>query len=227
MSEYIKNIKEYSEILKDCCVWHNSKEILAPVITQGDDAASTTCYVYEFYCYICVVIDLKTNYEISFCEGKGNYKFKFPQAAANKEGKPKFIASKDGKIAFQICAGTKIDCDIDSEENHPDISFQKPHASDKPTSEDLILIMDAKFKENKDALPKSEVYKFGLIVDLYDLREMLAEEILFDKFKGFEANCLITNGKAYSNPSDVRLLKKYGMKEIEDFLPNSNFKIIG
>jgi hypothetical protein len=227
MNDFIKVIKEYSSLLNACSVWHNSKDILAPIFTDANTELATDCYIYEFYCYISIVIDLKNNYEICFKEGTGNNKYKFPQAAANKSGKPLFYACKEGKIEFQICAGTKIDGVIDSEENHPDISFQLPNASDNPTHEDLIIILDAKFKENSGSLPKTEVYKFGMIVDLFELRGIPKKEISFSKYKGFESNCLITNGKAYSDVTNIKLLQKYSIKEVESFFPTEKFKIIG
>ncbi|MEJ8818560.1 hypothetical protein [Lacibacter sp. H407] len=227
MSNFIKVIKEYSSLLKECSVWHNSRDILAPIFTETNEKVASDCYIYEFYCYISLIVDLKGNYEIQFKEGKGAYKYKFPQAAANKAGKPKFIALKHGEIEFQICAGTKIDGTIDSEENHPDISFQKPEASDNPTHDDLIVIMDAKFKENGDILPKAEVYKFGIIVDLFELKGDIKKMIEFSRFKGLESNCLITNGKAYSDITNTSFLKKYAIKEVENFFPGKNFRIIG
>lgn len=224
---FIQSIKEYSALLGECSVWHNSREILAPVITDDNKELAADSYIYEFYCYISIVVDLKDNYEIRFVEGQGDYKYKFPQAAANKSGKPLFCAYQNETKKFQICAGTKIRGLVDSEENHPDISFQLPDASGDPTHEDLIIIMDAKFKENGDPLPKAEVYKFGIIVDLFDLKGSPKSEVLFSKYKGFESNCLLTNGEAYSDTSNVQLLNRYFIKEIEKFYPNGTFRIIG
>lgn len=227
MNEFIETIKEYSLLLSECSVWNNSKDILAPIFTNSNTESATDCYIYEFYCYISIIVDLKNNYEITFKEGIGANKYKFPQAAANKSGKPLFYASKDGKIEFQICAGTKIDSVINSEENHPDISFQLPNATDNPTHDDLIIIMDAKFKENGDSLPKTEIYKFGMIIDLFELKGQPKKDIHFYNYKGFESNCLITNGKAYSDPSNTLFLEKYSIKEIECFFPGKLFKIVG
>lgn len=229
MSNFISTLKEYSSLLQTCSVWENSKDILAPIVTDEDTSISTDCYIYEFYCYIRIIVDLKNNYIIKFKEGKGKTKYKFPQAAANKDGKPLFLAYNDkNEIEFQVCAGTKIDALFDSEENHPDISFQLPTASENPTHEDLILIMDAKFKENdKEPIPKTEVYKFGVIVDLFNLRGKLKKSIIFHELKGLESNCLITNGLSYSNALDTRLLKKYSIKEVEEFHPNKAFNIVG
>lgn len=227
MKDFIQNIKEYASLLKECSVWHNSKDILAPIITETNSELASDCYIYEFYCYINIIVDLKENYRIVFKEGKGSNKYKFPQAAANKAGKPLFLAYIGDELKFQICAGTKIDGVIDSEQNHPDISFQLSTASDNPTQEDLIFIMDAKFKEQGESLPKTEVYKFATIIDLFELRGIPKMEIFFSQYKGFATNCLITNGKAYSDSSNVKLLKKYSIKEVELFYPNKNYRIIG
>lgn len=227
MKEFIKNIKDYASILCECSIWHNSKDIIAPIVTESNLELATDCYIYEFYCYISIIVDLKNNYEIRFKAGSGPNKYKFPQAAANKVGKPMFLACKNNKIEFQICAGTKIDGIIDSEANHPDISFQLPTASDKPTQKDLIIIMDAKFKEQGGSLPKTEVYKFGMILDLFELRNEPKVQILFRNHTSFSANCLITNGKAYSNSSNVQLLQKYNMKEIENYYPDQTYNVLG
>lgn len=229
MSKFISTLKEYSALLEKCSIWENSKDIIAPIFNADNNSSATDCYIYEFYCYIRIIVDLKHNYTIKFKEGTGKTQFKFPQAAANKKGKPLFLAyDSNGEVAFQICAGTKIACTVDSEENHPDISFQLPSASEDPTHEDLIMIMDAKFKENdEDPLPKTEVYKFGVIVDLFDLRGILKENIIFHELKGFDTNCLITNGTSYSSSTDIRLLQKYVIKEVENFHPNKRFKVIG
>lgn len=227
MNNFIKHINQYTALLKEASVWHNSKEILAPIITEKNTELASDNYIYEFYCYISIIVDLQANYEIKFVPGKGDYKYKFPQAAAPKAGKPKFLAYNNNELQFQICAGTKIKSAFASEENHPDISFQAANASDDPTLDDLILIMDAKFKERFDSLPKTEVYKFGFIIGLFKLNAKPKLIVRFKKYVGFEANCLITNGKSYSDNSDVELLKYHFIKEVESFYPAAKFKIVG
>lgn len=227
MSELLNYINEYADCLSKAAVWENSREPIAPVIDKDGHVAEDN-YVYEFYCYISLIVDLMANYEIQFVPGIGNFKHKFPQAAAVKAGKPKFIALKDDIVAFQICAGTRVNCTISSEENHPDISFQLPNASDDPSDTDLISIMDAKYKENhKSNLPKDEVYKFGIIVDLFDLPDKPQIEIKFNKYQHMFGNSLLTNAGAYSNVNDVRLLNKYKVKEVEYFFPGQQFNVLG
>ncbi|MGI4751265.1 MAG: hypothetical protein ACRYFB_11575 [Janthinobacterium lividum] len=101
-----------------------------------------------------------------------------------------------------------LSCSIPSEDNHLDISFQIPSASDNPNQDDLIIIMDAKYKENDEGVvPKSEVYKFGVIVDLFDLKTLPRIPIIFNSFKNLLGNCLLTNGHSYTSSAEVALLK--------------------
>ena len=228
MKEFMTYLRDYANLLREASVWHNSKDILAPVINEQNIAVATDCYIYEFYCYISIITDLQVTYNIEFKKGFGDFEYKFPQAAADKAGKPYFIAIKDGVPKFQICAGTKIDGIFDSEENHPDISFQKADANDTPTEDDLIIIMDAKFKENEKAkLPKDEVYKFITIVGLFSLPKANSEKIEFFKYVGLDGNCLITNANAYSNPNDIRMLQKFVIKEVQHFSPQKSFSVLG
>lgn len=220
MINFIDHISSYASLLKKAAVWQSSDEILAPVLGNGTIKQSEDDYIYEFYCYLSIIVDLKTNYKIEFIKGKDLFEFNFPRKAAKKLGKPRFHAYEKDNLAFQICAGTMIQCEYDREKNHPDISFQLPNASDNPTEKDLIAIMDAKFTENsKSKLSKSEFYKFGGIIDVFDLRGTPKIKINFDKFKDMEGNCLITNGHAYAKVSDLKLSKKWAIKEVEKFIP--------
>ncbi|NVM66881.1 hypothetical protein FHW88_005199 [Mucilaginibacter sp. SG538B] len=229
MIDFIDHITNYASLLKSGSVWHDSTEVLAPVLGDDDNDPAMNDYIYEFYCYLSVIVDLKTNYELKFVEGDGEYKFNFPRKAAPKKGKPLFHAFESGKLAFQICAGTMINCDYQREKNHPDISFQLADASDDPTEEDLIIIMDAKFTENhKSRLSKTEFYKFGGITDVFDLRGKPKTIIKFNKLADMFGNCLITNGRAYADPTDLKLSKRWAIKEVEHFSPgNRKISVIG
>lgn len=228
MTEVLEYINEYAACLEQAAIWQSTKEPLAPVMDENGKIAEDN-YIYEFFCYLTIVRDLMENYEIKFVEGKDKFKYKFPQAAANKSGKPRFEAYKNGKKQFQICAGTKVDGIMSSEENHPDISFQLADATDSPTYTDLIAIMDAKFKEGKNArLPKDEVYKFKVIIDLFLLNNKeLKYPIEFVKFKKMLGNALITNARAYSDENDTQLIKLFFIKEVENFFPGERFRILG
>jgi len=228
MKEFISYLTQYSSLLREGAVWRNSREILAPVFSDRDGGNGSENYIYEFYCYISIIVDLMSKYEIRFVEGKGSFRYKFPQAAAEKRGKPRFEAIKKGKLAFQICAGTKISCEMDSEENHPDISFQRSSASESPTQKDLIFIIDAKYRENPNSsLSKDEVYKFATIVRLFGLNNSYDIQIEFDEYSGLKGNCLLTNGKAYSDAANTKFLKMSFIKEVESFYPGGKFLVLG
>lgn len=228
LNAFLNELNAYSSLLKTGSVWLGSDEILAPVTGTNSSKIAESNYVYEFYCYISLIIDLSDNYHIKFVEGKGKFRYKFPQAASSKKDKPKFEAYEGGKGVFQICAGTNVSCPIASEDNNPDISFQYFDASDDPDQDDLIIIMDAKYKEDDDAdLPKTEVYKFGLIVDLFELKSSPSITIKFNRFKNLVGNCLLTNGQSYSDVTDVALLKKYNIKEVENFAPGKTHRVLG
>lgn len=229
MTDFIDHINAYSSLLESGAVWLNSKDVLAPVLGDEDSKEAEKDYIYEFYCYLSIIVDLKANYELAFVEGIGDFQFNFPRKAALKKGKPRFHASEEGKLAFQICAGTKIKCDYERENNHPDISFQLPTSTDDPTERDLIIIMDAKFSEDADArLSKTEFYKFGGITDVFDLRGTPKVPIKFNKLTELMGNCLITNAKAYADKSDLKLSKRWAIKEVEHFFPgNRTVHVIG
>jgi len=229
MKDFLNYINDFSTLLKSGAIWHGTDEPLAPVLSDPDALADD--YIYEFYCYICMVIDLMNNYDISFIKGTGKFEYKFPQKAANKKGKPRFHASENNKLQFQICAGTKINCSrASSEDNNPDISFQKADSSDNPNEADIIIIMDAKFKENPNhELPKAEVYKFITIShSLFQLNAPPTLKIKFDRFSDMAANCLITNGKSHSGKkNDLAILSLHNIKEVEGFAPNVKHIVIG
>jgi len=228
MIEFIEHINTYASLLESGAVWQNTTNILAPVIGDEDNKQATTDYIYEFYCFLRIVVDLKVNYIIEFKEGDGIYQYNFPRKAANKKGKPRFHAWENGKLAFQLCAGTMINCEYDREKNHPDISFQLPEASENPSEEDLIIIMDAKFTEDPTAkLSKAEFYKFGGITDVFNLRETPKKAIRFDGFNDMFGNCLITNARSYASSSDLKLSKRWAIKEVENFFPGKKYAVIG
>ncbi|MFD2556048.1 hypothetical protein [Sphingobacterium tabacisoli] len=228
MKDFVDHINAYASLLKEAAVWQSSDEILAPVLGTETNNPAADDYIYEFYCYLCIIVDLKKNYSIQFIKGEGNFEYNFPRKAAKKKGKPRFHAFENDELVFQICAGTMIKCEFEREKNHPDISFQIPSAKEDPSEEDLIIIMDAKFTEAVNSkLSKSEFYKFGGITDVFNLRNSPIININFDKLKDMFANCLITNGRAYSDANNTKLSKRWAIKEVENFSPKKRMKIIG
>jgi hypothetical protein len=232
-SELIKNINIYRKALAKAGTWHASKKAIAHVETKdlqkGDNTENS--YVYEFYCYISVVFDLIKHYDLKFVQGAGKYKNKFHQAASKKAGKPRFEAyDKNGNKVLQICAGTEVDGKYNSETENPDISIQISTASDEPTKNDLIIILDAKYQDDFDSrLNKTQVQAFSTKVnDHFELNNRARPEILFDKLKALDANCLITNVRPHNDNDDM--LKDKGIREITKFYlndPIDSFDVLG
>lgn len=232
-SELIKNINIYRKALAKAGTWHASKKAIAYVETKdlSNGKNKESSYVYEFYCYISVVYDLIKHYNLVFVRGEGKYKYKFPQAASNKAGKPRFEAyDKSGNKVLQICAGTKVDGKYNSETENPDISIQIGTASDEPTKDDLIIILDAKYQDDFNSrLNKIQVQAFSTKVnDHFELNNRPRPQILFDKLTALDANCLITNAKPHNDNNDLLIDK--GIREITKFYlndPIDNFDVLG
>lgn len=224
----LEKINAYSGSLKKASIWAGSEESIAYVKKKANDEKGVN-YIFEFYCYMRIINDLSKNYSCKYIPGSGKNPHKFPQASALKKDKPRFdiIDKTTGKRLFQVCAGTKINGKYSSEKDHPDISFQKDCACEEnPDCKDLIMIFDAKFQLNDGStLKKGELDKFESILRRLNLNKNPDTEILFDEFKDFNGNCLITNVKCHSTTTER--LKGEFMKEVEFFFPNKTFKVIG
>lgn len=223
LQELLETINKYAEELAKAGVWLGSKESI-PFLSyiKGEKRAF---YLYEFCCYLRIVVDLKENYRLKYIKGKGKFLDKFPKAPANKKGKPRVHAFENEKLVLQVCGGTKVKGRFASENCHPDISFQKGEASEDPSYKDLIMIHDAKFQEKPGStLRKEEVYKFATIVSIYDLTKKGLTNVKFDRLKGLEGNCLLTNVKGH--PQSAAFLKSEGIKEVVEFSEGKPVRVI-
>lgn len=229
-SKILSSVNNYRDKLKKASTWHNSEDSIAYVsITDSKKGKKKEHFnVYEFYCYIAIVHDLLANYQLLFIKGagKGKEAYKFPQAAANKKGSPRFDAYKSGVRIFQICAGTLVDGLNESENEHPDISFQVDSAGDAPQKEDLIIILDAKYQDDFDSrLSKLQVQGFAFKVNShFCLPSPPQSHINFDKLPYFFGNCLITNAQSHSDKGDM--LARQSIKEVTNFYPDTAVKIL-
>ncbi len=107
-------------------------------------------YIYEFYCAMRVLKDLKTNYKIKLVPG--NLGYVFPKKPQEKIDYAKFLIKDKltDKVLFQFCLGVKVQISSSPATTFgADISFQKSNASDTPDETDMVLIMDAKYKKSK------------------------------------------------------------------------------
>lgn len=226
--DLLNAIRGYAQNLKDAAIWHNSRDIIAHVVARQEDEKGKF-YIYEFYCYVRVLALLAEYYDIVFIPGAGAFRTKFPQAAADKAGKPGFDIYENNEKKFQYCGGTKINCNFPSENNHPDISFQKSDAGDDPCGEDVIIIYDAKYQTNEGRLDKKEVYAFSEIVELLGLRDRSLPDIFpheaRSQIQKLNGNCLLTNKLAHHDNELYLRMRK--IKEVEKFYPGEVYNVKG
>lgn len=228
--ELLDKINEYVEALAKASVWHGSKESI-PFISELDEDTSQF-YIYELYCYIRIVEDLKNveEYQLEYIPGSGDFLHKFPKAPADKGGKPRFhVLNKNGEIIFQVCAGTKVE-GYGGVNFSPDISFQngKEEKGEDPDHNNLIMIHDAKFQQKPGStLRRDEVFKFAGILQIYHLNlknNSRSINVKFNKLKGLDGNCLLTNVKG--NKDIVDYLKSVGIKEVVEFCEGKPVQVI-
>ncbi len=184
--------------------------------------------LYEFFCYMKIMDDLKNRYNIELVEDT-NGKI-FPQSPAAKSGWSKFILKdkESGKVLFQVCFGTKIK--LSTSPMTPfaaDISFQKSTASDDPDENDVELIMDAKYKtDNLQSLEISTIREFAKCADDLGVSEAETALFEFDKLKALKGNCLLTNGRAINDHEQY--CKNNKVKQVGSFDCNGgSFNVIG
>ncbi len=229
IEELLGKINEYVKKLAEASVWHESRKSI-PFIRELDEDTSQF-YIYEFYCYIRIVEDLKNvkEYQLEYIPGKGDFLHKFPKAPANKKGKPRFhvFNKKNGELICQVCAGTKVKGCIGRENFYPDISFQngKDKKEEDPDYTHLIMIHDAKFQQKTGStLRRDEMIKFAQIVFIYDLHKGRSINVKFNQLKGLEGNCLLTNVKG--NEDSVEYLESVGIKEVVEFYDGNPVQVI-
>lgn len=219
MDPFISAIKNYAEELKNCAVWHNSREAV------GCALDSENYYIYEFYCLMRLLNDLNINYSIKYEAGKDDKRNKFPKGPAPKKDRPYFkLLDKNGALLYQICAGTEIKVKAGEKTDSPDISFQLAESPlDEPSYEHVKLIMDAKYSESKE-VSKGSYNDFAMMIKKLDLENAKIINIKYDKLSGVIGNCLISNGKAYTD--DVNYISDDALCEMEYFNEEDDFNII-
>jgi hypothetical protein len=222
--KYIEEIKRFSKKLEKAARWQKSKRSIGYI-----ERAKQKSYVYEFYCYIRIIADLKRHYNIVYVPGNTADPHKFPKAAAEKINSPRFdlYDKKTSRCVYQVCVGTKVGSSITNKEVHPDITFQTANAPNNPEAKHLLLMMDAKFKKNStDTLPFDEVLAFiGFVNIVYELNRKTVPKILFDKLHDILGNTILTNGRAHDVIDSIHKTNK--IKEVEMFDVGKNYKVKG
>jgi hypothetical protein len=190
--------------------------------TDGADS------IYEFWCLMRILVDLKSNYKIDLIPGNPAGKI-FPQAPSLKKGWPyfKIELNSDPTNKYQVCYGTKIKLSLAPKTTiAPDISIQQHDSTDDPDESMVELIMDAKFKyKNTSALPIDQLHGFMQRVNALQTQNAATIALQFNLLKAIKANCLLTNGKALGDQDDYCKLNK--IKQVEQFDIGTTFNTIG
>jgi len=222
INKIINALNQYAASLEKAAVWQNSRDIIGNVKGGKDD------FIYEFYCYLRIIKDLKENYVIKYSEGAGSTKNKFPKKPANKKGRPYFkINKKDGTPLYHVCAGTKIKVQHGNKYDAPDISFQSADSpEDKPCHDHVKLIMDAKYIADKDgSVSKGSYNDFCMMIWNLDTLDAQKENISFNEFREVNNNCIISNRKAYER-IELAYIRSHHLCEIENLNEEDSFNII-
>jgi hypothetical protein len=185
--------------------------------------------MYEFYCLMRILADLRNNYVITLVPGLKGKKI-FPQAPANKAGWARFtIEPKNTNLTkFQVCFGTKIKLSSSPQSTvAPDISIQNLNATDDPDETMVVLIMDPKYKSNRNTtIDVSLIREFRAIIDDLDIINANISDLLFHSLLNLKSNCLLTNGKAHEDQEQYCI--NHGMKQVGSFIHDTvTFEVIG
>jgi hypothetical protein len=211
---FLQSIDNYGELLQKASVWEsNDKHNIFGFVKKSEDD-----FIYEFYCLITIIADLSEVYKVEYIPGAGEHKNCFPKNPAKKKNRPKFLLFKKNETGpfCQVCPGVRISTKYSPKSSAPDISFQKGNASDTPTYNDLLFIVDAKYNipsSKKKKLDIGQLYYFsGMIRDLNIGNAKRKINVKFPKLSYIDHNCLITNedgcvnNSIYSNSHDLKLI---------------------
>lgn len=153
--------------------------------------------IYEFYCLMRILDDLRANYNVTLQPGTIAGKI-FPMAPSAKKGWPYFliINKKINSNKYQVCYGTKIKLSTAPlTKIAPDITFQKSDSTDDPDETMVELIMDAKFKyDSNHALSIEQIHAFIQRVNALQTTGADTITLVFNSLGNLKSNCLLTNG---------------------------------
>ncbi|OXA84955.1 hypothetical protein [Flavobacterium hercynium] len=185
--------------------------------------------IYEFFCCMKIIKDLQKNYNIELIPtSKGEYIF--PESPAQKNGWAYFTIEPKNKTlnSYQICFGTNIKLSSSPKTTcAPDISFQGINSGNNPDENDVELIMDAKFKKNRDTkFSITTIREFAtMIIDLKTDKALLTD-IQFNDFKNMKSNCLISNGQVIDKHEQY--CKNKNILQVGSFVyDNTKYDVIG
>lgn len=154
--------------------------------------------LYEFFCCMRIIEDLQEHYDVKIIPSSRG-KYIFPESPAPKIGwtyfeiRPKKLNVK----SYQICFGSNIKLSSSPDTTcAPDISIQKINSSTDPDENDVELIMDAKFKKDRDTkFSISTIREFITMINDLQTNRAASIDLEFNILTNIKANCLISNGK--------------------------------
>lgn len=185
--------------------------------------------IYEFYCCMRIMEDLQQHYDIDLVPsstGKGI----FPEGPSPKTGWSYFKITPKNKTStfYQVCFGTKIKISSSPDTTcAPDISFQKINSGNDPDENDIELIIDAKFKTNRDTkFSISIIREFITNVNDFKVNQASSTDIDFNLLKNIKGNCLISNGKVITKHHQYCVNNM--VKQVGSFVhDSSNYEVVG
>lgn len=228
---YIRKLKAATKALTkwdstNQCFGHFHK--ISDNVGKKKDDVKGSDKVYEFYCLLRLLSDLRVNYDVTLVPGTRANKI-FPEAPADKNGWPYFHITnkKDPTNQFQVCYGTNIKLsDAVNTTIAPDISLQNINSTDDPDETMVEMILDAKYKfTNTNALSIDQIHAFMNRVNVLKTTDADKLPLIFDQLHDIKSNCLLTNGNGLSKQHDF--CKKGNIKQVEKFDINGPYSVIG
>ena len=222
--DLIDSINSFATTLYDVSKWNTTSDPFGQI-----DSKTADNYVYEFYCYMRILDDLQAHYDVRFVPGTNS----FPKKPADKKnGWSRFdlYDKTNGKLLFQVCAGTNIEHSaIANYTAAPDISFQTGNSPEEPNENNVLMIMDSKYKTGKNSDEKkidiSTLREFANIVRDFNLDVTKSSQIQLDQLKSLSGNCLLSNGQPATNHLPFCVHSK--IKQVGIFTLHESFEVVG
>lgn len=210
--------------IKDLAQWRGSNEVFGYI---NSDPGQKVDYIYEFYCGMCLLKDLSKQHKIVPVKRGG--KLSFPKKPGNKLLYSYFnICVKAGKTVLnQFCFGTEIAISTSPQTTFSsDLSVQISGASDTPDENEVVIILDAKYKSNKaNKLDISTIREFAKCVSDMNTPKTTKNKLLFTNYKDLNGNCLITNGQVINKHKQY--CKNNKIKQIGNFDFDEAYEVVG
>lgn len=220
--ELIAEIDKFSHQLESLSKW-NSSEPFGHLDGAEDD------YIYEFWCAMKLLSDLKTSYSIEVSSVDDRLLFPKKPAYLSAGKYTYFILTNKADTAecVQMFFGIKfINSYDDNDTSAPDIAFAKPIGRQDPSYNDALLILDAKFKAGKSRkLSKSLIKEFAKTVEDLGLRTG-SIDLKLNKLADLNGNCLITNGEVIRKHENYCI--RFKVRQIGNFKTGSEpIEVVG